>query len=45
MTVPSFIIYVISIVGETSRLLFGLPKAEGEPVAGHIIEHSSTKLA
>ena len=35
---PSFIIYVISMVGEVNRLPFDLPEAEGELVAGHMVE-------
>ncbi|OKL48293.1 NADH-quinone oxidoreductase subunit H [Boudabousia liubingyangii] len=42
---PSFIIYVISMVGEVNRLPFDLPEAEGELVAGHMIEYSSMKFA
>ena len=43
--VPSFIIYVISMVGEVNRLPFDLPEAEGELVAGHMVEYSSMKFA
>ena len=42
---PSFIIYVISMVGEVNRLPFDLPEAEGELVAGHMVEYSSMKFA
>ena len=42
---PSFIIYVISMVGEVTRLPFDLPEAEGELVAGHMVEYSSMKFA
>ncbi|VEG75941.1 NADH-quinone oxidoreductase subunit NuoH [Actinomyces slackii] len=43
--IPSFIIYVISMVGEVNRLPFDLPEAEGELVAGHMVEYSSMKFA
>ena len=43
--VPSFVIYVISMVGEVNRLPFDLPEAEGELVAGHMVEYSSMKFA
>ena len=36
--VPSFLIYVVSMVGEVNRLPFDLPEAEGELVAGHMVE-------
>ena len=42
---PSFVIYVISMVGEVNRLPFDLPEAEGELVAGHMVEYSSMKFA
>ncbi|OKL48738.1 NADH-quinone oxidoreductase subunit NuoH [Boudabousia marimammalium] len=42
---PSFVIYIISMVGEVNRLPFDLPEAEGELVAGHMIEYSSMKFA
>lgn len=43
--IPSFVIYVISMVGEVNRLPFDLPEAEGELVAGHMVEYSSMKFA
>mgnify|MGYP001013779892 FL=1 len=43
--VPSFLIYVVSMVGEVNRLPFDLPEAEGELVAGHMVEYSSMKFA
>ena len=43
--VPSFVIYVVSMVGEVNRLPFDLPEAEGELVAGHMVEYSSMKFA
>ncbi len=42
---PSFLIYVVSMVGEVNRLPFDLPEAEGELVAGHMVEYSSMKFA
>ena len=42
---PSFLIYVISMIGEVNRLPFDLPEAEGELVAGHMVEYSSMKFA
>src|SRR5690625_4751693 len=42
---PAFIIYVISMLGETNRLPFDLPEAEGELVGGYNTEYSSMKFA
>jgi NADH-quinone oxidoreductase subunit H len=42
---PSFAIYLISMVGETNRAPFDLPEAEGELVAGYATEYSSMKYA
>jgi NADH-quinone oxidoreductase subunit H len=40
---PSFLIYLIAMVGETNRAPFDLPEAEGELVAGYMTEYSSMK--
>lgn len=42
---PSFLIYMVSMVGETNRAPFDLPEAEGELVAGFATEYSSLKYA
>jgi NADH-quinone oxidoreductase subunit H len=43
--IPSFLIYLVSMVGETNRAPFDLPEAEGELVAGYVTEYGSIKFA
>jgi NADH-quinone oxidoreductase subunit H len=45
LLIPSFVIYLVTMVGETNRLPFDLPEGEGELVAGYHTEYSSMKFA
>jgi NADH-quinone oxidoreductase subunit H len=45
LLIPSFVIYLITMVGETNRLPFDLPEGEGELVGGYHTEYSSLKFA
>jgi NADH-quinone oxidoreductase subunit H len=45
LLLPSFLIYVTSMVGEVNRAPFDLPEAEGELVGGFHTEYSSLKFA
>ena len=45
LLIPSFLIYLTTMVGETNRLPFDLPEGEGEIVAGFHTEYSSMKFA
>ncbi|MDQ2876213.1 MAG: NADH-quinone oxidoreductase subunit NuoH [Actinomycetota bacterium] len=45
LLLPSFLIYAITMVGETNRLPFDLPEGEGELVGGFHTEYSSLKFA
>jgi NADH-quinone oxidoreductase subunit H len=45
LLLPSFVMYVITMVGETNRLPFDLPEGEGELVGGYHTEYSSLKFA
>ncbi|CAI9406043.1 NADH-quinone oxidoreductase subunit NuoH [Aestuariimicrobium sp. T2.26MG-19.2B] len=42
---PSFIIYAISMVGETNRAPFDLPECESELVSGYLTEYSGFRYA
>src|ERR1700678_989002 len=43
--IPSFLIYLVTMVGETNRIPFDLPEGEGELVNGYHTEYSSMKFA
>ena len=45
LLLPSFLIYIVTMVGETNRLPFDLPEGEGELVGGYHTEYSSLKFA
>ncbi|GAA3234267.1 NADH-quinone oxidoreductase subunit NuoH [Actinocorallia longicatena] len=45
MLLPSFIVYVITMMGESNRIPFDLPEGEGEIVGGFHTEYSSLKFA
>jgi len=44
LLLPSFLVYLVTMVGETNRVPFDLPEGEGEIVAGHMTEYSSMKF-
>lgn len=43
--IPSFVIYVISMFGETNRLPFDLAECESELVSGHMTDYSAFRYA
>jgi NADH-quinone oxidoreductase subunit H len=45
LLLPSFLIYIITMMGESNRIPFDLPEGEGELVGGFHTEYSSLKFA
>jgi NADH-quinone oxidoreductase subunit H len=45
LLLPSFLVYLVTMVGETNRLPFDLPEGEGELVGGYHTEYASLKFA
>ncbi|MCW2903899.1 MAG: hypothetical protein JWO67_6164 [Streptosporangiaceae bacterium] len=44
LLLPSFLIYIVTMMGESNRIPFDLPEGEGELVAGYHTEYSSLKF-